>query len=212
MMKPEHPTLEEILSVLDGRRTGPARMHVESGCTMCREVADRYRPLLRSLAQDRLDEAPAAWKRRALAAIAAERRREAGRAVVRTVSAAISRIASLVVDSGAAPALAGVRAGAPAGAVAPVRHLIFESETNRFTLRVERSTEGTFYDIRGQILLTQGAADAVPVTLRPQKGRARTTRSETTGEFVFERVHPGRYALVVDAAGGSVTLPGIDLA
>ncbi len=208
-MMTQHPTLDELLSSLDGRDVSPAvSTHLASGCVDCDTASARLRPVLRSLAQDRLEPAPRALKRAALSMIAAERRREAGRKVVEKLSDVIGRVAALLVDSGAAPALAGTRGSA----VAPVRHLIFESDDDRFTVRVERAADRTSYELMGQVLLMTGATGSLPVTLKPEKGRARTAESQTTGEFAFANVQPGRYALIVETMDGPITLPGIDLA
>jgi hypothetical protein len=211
-MKTEHPTLVDILSVLEGRAMSTeTSRHIAQGCTSCGDALARYRPLLRSLAADHLTAAPRDLKRKALLALAAERRRRAGRAVAEKVSDVIGRIAALILDSGTAPAMAGVRGAAVTGSVAPVRHLIFESDNDRFTVRVQRSADCAAFDLMGQVLLTTGAPASVPITLRPEKGRARTAESESTGEFAFANVRPGRYALIVETMDGPVTLPGIDL-
>ncbi len=206
-METRHLTLDEIAALLDGRLAGSdrnaAEAHLAGGCAPCRAEADEVRLALRALARYDLEPLPRAVAERALEAIRALR---AGGRLARKVGEALERVAALVFDSGAETARVGVR-----GAVAPIRQLVYEWEEDRFTLHIRREPEESEYEIMGRVFSTVGEVADVEVQLKPASGRARKTRTEATGQFVFEGVRRGRYTVRIDSPGGDVTLPGIEL-
>ncbi len=203
-----HATLDEVVSFLDG--TMPARekrrlaAHIDGGCARCGALAAQIKTTL-----DALNEVPAVpsfadARERALREI---RERVEGRGLAALGKAVAARVATLLLDSLRSPAPAGARGG-----VAPVRHLVFEWEGDRFTIRVALGAEPGTYRVAGQILAAGREDVEVPIHLRPARGRARRTTSRPSGEFLFEGVPPGDYSLVVGYPEGDVVLTGIDLA
>lgn len=205
-----HPTADEMVSFQDGTATpaihAAVATHMASGCAECASAAQGLQASLDLLRRDALTEVPAATVKAALGALRAVRRGEAVRAALDRVDAVAARIASLLFDSGAAPALAGVRGTA----VAPVRQLVYEWEADRYTLHISRGTRAA-YDVMGQILSADGTVQDVPVRLCSDGGAGMEALSSATGEFAFDAVRPGRYTVVVAAASGEVTLPGLEL-
>lgn len=204
-MKNEHPSFDDIASYLDetvtARRRDEIGKHLNT-CTRCDKIATRVRKVLQALRTDALTPAPTGLAEKALGAI----REQRVPTLAERADSLLSRIAALVFDSNTRPAPAGVR-----GTVAPVRQLVYEWESDRFTIRVQREATGGTYEIRGQILLTEGRVDGLAVHLRPQSGRGRRTTSAITGEFAFEGVAPGAYSIRIASNGGDISLPGIEL-
>ncbi len=206
-----HPTADELVSFLDGTADAAVHAavtaHLSPGCADCDAAAARVRDSLALLRRDALTEVPAATVKAALGRLRAARRADTVREVVAQVEAVAARIASLLLDSGATPALAGVRSAA----VAPVRQLVYEWDDDRYTVRISRGTTRAAYDVMGQILAADGHVEEVPVRLCPDGGAGRDAMSNATGEFSFDAVGPGRYSIVVGTAGAEVTLPGLEL-
>lgn len=156
------------------------------------------------LRRDRLTPVPEAVRNRALGRLRLKVAARTRESLAARALRAVERIASLVLDSAAQPALAGVRGG-----TASARQLVYEWNADRYALRIQRRQAA--YDIMGQILRSTGEPSAVRVELRPEHGRARLVRSSTTGEFAFDAVSAGRYSLHVGPPEEAVTLPGVDL-
>ncbi len=232
-MARQHPSLDAIASLLDGtapearRRT--VRGHLDAGCARCRAQADGFGTVLQDLRLDPLTRVPQQYVHAALAQLTATQCRvgahQAARPGIARAAALVARttellsngagvagrIARLALDSAAMPtcaAAAGVRAG---GMRAPMRHLVYEQDEDRYTLRIRREASDASYEVMGQILGATPTVPGTPVQLCPETGAPQRAACSPTGEFSFDGIRPGRYQVVIDAPGGAVTLTGLDL-
>lgn len=114
-------------------------------------------------------------------------------------------VAVLTFDSGQAPVLAGLRAGASE----PIRQYIFVTELADVTLNIQPRTHDERLDLIGQILLNDELviSEAFTVQLVHQAREVAITLADEVGEFWFEALAPGDYALMLSTARVEIELP-----
>lgn len=120
--------------------------------------------------------------------------------------------ATLVFDSFAHPALAGVRSAGSAAA----RQLVYEVEGMMVDLRFDRSPGSRCISLIGQVLNQEGPRRSLanaPVMLWTEKGLVMAeTRTNGVGEFQLEFEVQNRMRLSIQAFGGNVIrIPLADL-
>ena len=165
--------------------------------------ADEHRVLRRALAalgeelhDGALDEPSQAAMRATLLAFR-ERRSAAGRSPHQSWWEGLrAAVAELVFDSRTAAPATGWRSDGPAAGDTVT--VCFECETARIDVQAALVDEGRWWKLRGQVVLSDGAA--TDVRLRRVEGDEAAL--ELDGDAFLARVAPGRYDVVVEIDDG----------
>jgi hypothetical protein len=149
-------------------------------------------------------EAPPAETRGSLTARFAEyARQRRGPGVLRRL------VATLSFDSALQPAAPGVRAG---DVSAPLRQLVYSAEAADIALAIQPRARDQRLDLSGQLLPRQPLdAAAVRVVLERDGAEAGATDADDLGEFGFEALEPGSYALTLSSDALVIALGPFEL-
>jgi hypothetical protein len=200
------PGLEKLIDYLDNRLAEPDRAdvgrHLATGCTACGETRDWYASVRVAASTDD-SVAPPPWvlKRAIRIFDAAPRPRLAERIG--------QAIASLIFDSFARPALAGVRSSETAN-----RQLLYRAGDYSIDLQIAPSEE-TRAVLIGQIL-REGESNFESVSglkLEIVQGETPVSSAVTDemGEFKISGVKHGVYDLRVELSEGNITVPDLPI-
>lgn len=202
------PGFDELLSHLAGGDAGVAA-HLASGCASCARRVELLGALRATFAAGPLPEVPTHLSHAALAipqeeTAAGERGESPGMGALARIRELFARPLIDTASLGLAPALRGDDEGS-----GPIdRHLLFEAGPYEVDLAV---VEGG--SLVGQVLCDEAdepaLAGAVCVLLDERD--AREERLCSNGDFRFEDVGPGRYALFVESAELRLVVPELDL-
>lgn len=200
------PGFERLIDYLDNRlaeadRAGVAT-HLATGCAACGETRDWYASVrLMTSTDDSVAPPPWAFKRAIRIFDAAQRPRLAERIG--------QAIASLVFDSFARPALAGVRSSETAN-----RQLLYRAGDYSIDLQIAPSEE-TRAGLIGQVL-REGEANFESVSglkLEIARGKKPVYLAVTDemGEFKVSGVEHGVYKLRIELSEGNITIPDLPI-
>lgn len=200
------PGFERLIDFLDDRldEAEASRMaaHLSTNCNTCVETRNWYLQV-KSIAASDDSSAPPAWvfKR-------AVRIFETGHKP-RLAARVGQAIASLVFDSFARPALAGVRSTETAN-----RQLLYSAGDYTVDLQVA-SAEHARADLMGQVLMEGEAAFDAVSGLKLDIARGGkvvfSVKTDGMGEFKFSGLEYGVYDLRVELPEGSITIPDLPL-
>lgn len=200
------PGFEKLIDYLDDRLAEPDQAgvaaHLATGCAACGENRSWYeRVRLVASSDDSVAPPPWALKRAVRIFEAAQRPRLAERIG--------QAIASLVFDSVARPAVAGVRSSETAS-----RQLLYRAGDYSIDLHIA-SSEHARAELIGQVL-REGEANFESVSgLKleiSQGGRSVSLGlTDDMGEFKVSAVEPGVYDLRVELSEGSITVPDLPI-
>jgi hypothetical protein len=199
------PGFERLIDYLDGRlsaeEAGPVDTHLSSGCTKC--AADRlwYERLRAVAAADDSVEPPSWVVKRAIRLFENRPGRESA------TSRLVGAIASLVFDSFARPALAGVRSTETTN-----RQLLYSADPYSVDLQITASDQPRT-DLVGQVLHKEDTSfesvAGLPLHLIREGETLRSTATNRNGEFVIEAVDFGEYDLRIVAPDLEIIVPAI---
>ena len=201
------PSFERLIDYLDKKldRGEADRLtaHLSAGCPHCAETRDWYERLLAIAASDE-STAPPPWViKRAVRIFESQPSRP------RLVERIGQAVASLIFDSLARPAIAGVRSTETTN-----RQLLYRAGDYSIDLQVAPA-EHLRADLVGQILKEGEAAFESVSGLRleiTRKGEPIfSTVTGDLGEFKISGVDYGVYDLRIDLGNGSITVPGLPL-
>jgi hypothetical protein len=201
------PSFERLMDYLDKRldRGEAARVstHLATGCEPCREIRDWYERVRQISAGDE-SIAPPSWVfKRAVKIFDNQPSRP------RLVERIGEAIASLVFDSLARPAIAGVRSTETTN-----RQLLYRAGDYSIDLQVAPA-EHQRADLIGQILKEGEAAFESVAGLRLEITRSSepifSTVSDEMGEFKISGLDHGLYDLRIEVDDGSITVPGLQI-
>jgi hypothetical protein len=196
------PKFEQLVDYLDNRLTEAdsalISAHLTADCQTCAETRAWYENVRVITASDESIEPPAWVLKRAVRIFETQHNRP------RLVERIGQAIASLVFDSFARPALAGVRSTETTN-----RQLLYRAGDYSIDLQVAPSDHARA-DLIGQVL-REGETTFESVSgLRLEIARGKKTYSTVTdamGEFKISAVDCGAYDLRVELAEGSITVP-----
>ena len=116
-------------------------------------------------------------------------------------------VAALVHDSAMEAMPAGVRSGAPVP-----RQLLFETESADLDLKLLPGECGRTVSLYGQVAPRSPAIEVASLQVRlvPESAPNRSTSTNAFGEFVFEDLAPGAFAVAIIFEGAVVTLGPVD--
>lgn len=199
------PTFERIIDYLDNRlpEAEAARVatHLADDCAVCGESRDWYQRVRIAAASDDTV-APPPWVLKRAVKIF-EMQRDRPRLATRLGQA----IASLVFDSFAGPALAGVRSTETAD-----RQLLYRAGDYSIDLQIARS-EHARADLNGQVLKESDPTFESVSGLKLDIARdARVVLSAVTneiGEFKISGIELGVYDLRIELSEGNITVPDL---
>ena len=201
-MRDVHWTLARLIDltrgVLDASERRAAEEHL-AGCARCREDQAWARSLERALREGPLAEPPARLVEKAYALFPRPLRQESPGLAARLRAL----VATLVRDSAIEPLPAGVRAG-----TGVPRQLLFEAGSVDIDLKLLPGESGRTMSLYGQVAPRdpQANASALEVRLVPEEGGNRSTKTNEFGEFVFEDLPEGGFAVAVSFEGTVLTL------
>lgn len=199
------PSFERLVDFLDERLDGAeaARVatHLASNCPACAETTGWYQRV-RAVAASDDSIAPPSWVfKRALRIFDAPRQ-------TRKLTERIGHaIASLVFDSFARPALAGVRSTETSN-----RQLLYQAGDYSVDLQIIPS-EPAHADLIGQVL-RQGepsfeSVSGLKLDIATSGGIVFSAVTDETGEFKISGMEQGVYDLRVELSEGSITVPDL---
>ena len=199
------PSFETLIDFLDDRLTvaeaESVAAHVEAGCDRCAETRDWYENVRLIASSDESVEPPPWILKRAIRIF--ENQPRPG--VMERIGAAV---ASLVFDSFARPAVAGVRSTETAA-----RQMLYRAGNYSVDLQIESSGQ-SLCELKGQVLREGEAAFESVRRLTLELTGESETRSAVTdqmGEFAFGAVRPGDYELRIKMAEGTITIPELPI-
>jgi hypothetical protein len=199
------PSFERLIDFLDSRldeaQAAPVAAHLSTNCTSCNESRDWYLRVKTIAASDD-SVAPPAWiLKRAVRIFDTERH-------PRRATRIRQAIASLVFDSFARPALAGVRSTETAN-----RQLLYSA--GDYTVDLQVATEQAGADLIGQVLRKGEAGFDSVAGLNLEVKRAGdvvlSARTDELGEFRFSGLEHGVYDLRIELSEGSITVPDLPI-
>jgi hypothetical protein len=149
-------------------------------------------------------EAPPAETRAALTARFAEyARQQRGPGMLRRL------LATLAFDSTLQPTAAGVRVGDMS---APLRQLVYSADVADIALTIQPRPRDQRLDLSGQLLPKQPLDTAAArVALERDGAEVDATAADDLGEFGFEALEPGSYALTLTSGGLAIALGPFEL-
>ena len=199
------PSFERLIDYLDNRlpeaEASRVATHLADDCVVCGESRDWYQRV-RTAARSDDAVAPPPWVLKRAVSIF-EKRLERPRLAARIGQA----IASLVFDSFAGPALAGVRSTETAN-----RQLLYRAGDYSIDLQISPS-ENMRADLIGQVLNESESAFESVAGLKLEIARGDQTVCSTVtdamGEFKLSGMEQGFYNLRVELSEGSITVPNL---
>ena len=202
------PNFERLIDYFDNQldqgQAARVSTHLAAGCKPCAETRDWYERVRQVAASDESIEPPSWVFKRAVRIF--ENQPSRPRLVERIGQA----IASLVFDSLARPAVAGVRSTETTN-----RQLLYRAGDYSIDLQVAPA-ERQRADLIGQILKEGEVAFESVAGLRLEITRAGesvfSTVSDEMGEFKVSGVDYGVYDLRIEVDDGSITVPGLLIA
>jgi hypothetical protein len=199
------PSFERLIDYLDNRlpeaEAAPVTIHLAGSCTACTESRDWYQNV-RAVAASDDTVAPPPWVlKRAVRLFDTQRDRP-------KLAARIGQaIASLVFDSFARPALAGVRSTETAN-----RQLLYRTGDYSIDLQIAPS-EHARADLIGQVLRESEATFESVSGLKLDIARGGKIEfsavTDEMGEFKVSGMEHGLYDLRVELSEGSITIPDL---
>ena len=201
------PSFERLIDFLDKRLEEPeaARVasHLATSCATCAETTDWYERV-RVVARSDDSVVPPSWVfKRALRIFDTQRHRPG---LTERIGQAI---ATLVFDSFARPALAGVRSTETAN-----RQLLYRAGDYSVDLQIAPS-EHAHIDLIGQVLKENEASFESVSGLKLDIALAGkilfSTVTDEMGEFKVSGIEPGVYDLQVKLSEGSITVPDMPI-
>lgn len=202
------PSFERLIDYLDGRltrtETDSVAAHLIAGCEACAENRRWYERVQAVAASDDSIEPPPWVLKRAVKLFGSKPARP------RVIERIGSVVASLVFDSLARPALAGVRSTETAN-----RQLLYLAGDYSIDLQIASSGE-TRLDLIGQVLRDEGMAfeSVAGLSLQLMSGDETIAATVTNemGEFSISQIDQGEYDLRVETARGSIIVSGLPVA
>ena len=197
------PGFERLIDYLDGSlimEDGERiEAHLSEGCQACAETRDWYVSVRQIAASDDTVEPPAWVLKRAVRIFEAKRRPRLAERIGQAV-------ASLVFDSLARPALAGVRSTETNS-----RQLLYRANDYSIDLQIAPSSAGA--DLIGQVLREgESAFELVAnLSLRLTGKNSYLATTDAMGEFVIRGIEQGVYDLRVEIDASSVIIPELPL-
>lgn len=202
------PSFERLIEYLDDHLTiaeaERVRAHLASGCQSCAASRQWYENARAIAANDDSIEPPPWVLKRAVRIFDAQRER-AGR-----IERIGSRVASLIFDSLARPAAAGVRSTASAN-----RQLLYRAGDYSIDLQVAASGQSRA-DLTGQVLRVGEAAfesvAGLPLELAHEGETICSTVTDEIGQFIISGVDFGQYDLRVETPEGRISVTELPVA
>lgn len=202
------PSFEQLVDFLDQRldetEAEAVATHI-TGCSACASVTGWYERVRLITASD-VSIAPPSWVlKRAVRIFDTKKLRQTPGLTERIGQA----IASLVFDSFARPALAGVRSTETAN-----RQLLYRAGDYSVDLQIAPSERSTL-DLIGQVL-KEGepsfeSVSGLKLDIARSGGVVFSAITDEMGEFKVSEIEPGVYDLRVQLPEGSITLPDIPM-
>ncbi|MFY9607754.1 MAG: zf-HC2 domain-containing protein [Blastocatellia bacterium] len=201
------PSFERLIDYLDNRlpdaEAAGVATHLASSCADCAESRDWYQQVRKAAASDDTVAPPPWVLKRAVRIFEAQRDRPKLAARMRQA------IASLVFDSFARPALAGVRSTEAAN-----RQLLYRAGDYSIDLQIAPS-EHTRADLIGQVLKegdpTFESVAALDFVIARGGEIVFSAVTDEMGEFKVSGIEQGIYDLRVELSEGSITVPDLPL-
>jgi hypothetical protein len=199
------PGFERLLDYLDGRLAGDeaglVASHLASGCRRC-EASRQWYEQVRAIAESDDTMEPPAWVlKRAIRLFEGRGSREG------TASRLAGAIASLVFDSFARPALAGVRSTETAN-----RQLLYHADDYSIDLQITAPDQSQA-SLIGQVLrkddLRFESVAGLPLHLVREGQTLQSTVTNENGEFIIGSVDCGDYDLLIETRGLKITIKGV---
>ncbi len=201
------PIFEKLIDYLDGQiasaEAGFVKTHLE-GCERCAAVGQWYEKVRTIAASDDMIEPPS-WVARRAIRLFETRRSQSG------LKEKLGRlVASLIFDSQAQPAVAGVRSTETMN-----RQLLYEADNYSIDVQISLSEEPRA-GLVGQILRKDDtefeSVSRIPLDLIREGETVRSTLTSETGEFSINEVDFGEYDLRIDLVDVSITVAGLPVA
>jgi hypothetical protein len=201
------PSLEHLINYLDNQLNAgeAARLtaHLSAGCRQCAETRDWYERVRLIAASDESIEPPSWVFKRAVKIFETQKTRPS---LIERIG---QRVASLVFDSLAQPAIAGVRSTETTN-----RQLLYRADDYSIDLQVAPA-ERLRADLVGQVLKEGEVAFESVSGLRLEIARRGepvfSTVTDDMGEFKISGIDYGVYDLRIELENGSITIPGLSL-
>ena len=202
------PSFEHLMNYLDDQLNAgeAARLtaHLSAGCRPCAETRDWYERVRMIAASDESIEPPSWVFKRAVKIFETQKTRPG---LIERVG---QRVASLVFDSLAQPAIAGVRSTETTN-----RQLLYRADDYSIDLQVAPA-DHLRADLVGQVLKEGEVAFESVSGLRLEIARRGepvfSTVTDDMGEFKVSGIDYGVYDLRIELGNGSITIPGLPLA
>jgi len=202
------PGFERLIDHLDGRLTGSEdgriSAHLATGCRVCGETRSWYVSLQTIVTADDSCEPPPWVLKRAVRLFELEQARP------RLVERVGQKIASLLFDSQARPAVVGVRSTETAN-----RQLLYRAGAYSIDLQVTPSDQSQA-DLTGQILKEGETAfqsvAGLSLALSREDEPVCTITTNEMGEFKIKSIQQGEYDLSVETPEGSISVQGLPIA
>jgi len=199
------PNFERLVDFVDkrleAREAARVAAHIASGCGVCRETTVWYQRV-RQTAETDDSSAPPSWVFKRALRIFETQRRSPG--LTERIGNAI---ASLVFDSFARPALAGVRSTETAN-----RQLLYRANGYSIDLQIT-GVEQSSADLMGQVLNEHGegfeSVSGLKMELARNGNVMVSAATDDTGAFKLSGIGQGVYDLRVAISEGSITIPNI---
>lgn len=200
----KHFTTEEwadfARNVVTNEQRERMQNHLETGCEQCEQVVDLWKRVYEAAQRESLYE-PSQTTMRTVKAMYAIHGRPQKKA---------SAVATMLFDSFAAPAQAGIRSTA-----VDVRQLLYGRDDYRIDLRLEPQIDSDRISVVGQLLnsVDPGAAlSGIPVTLLKGRKPLAETTTNRFGEFHFDAVLEENLVLrIAIPQGPEFSVPLVDV-
>ena len=202
------PSFDRLIDYLNdqlnaGEASGLAA-HLSAGCRQCAETRDWYERVRAIAASDESVEPPSWVFKRAVKIFETQKTRP------NLIERIGQRVASLVFDSLAKPAIAGVRSTETTN-----RQFLYRADDYSIDLQVAPA-EGLRADLTGQVLKEGEVAFESVSGLRLEIARRGepvfSAVTDDMGEFKISGIDYGVYDLRIELGNGSITVPGLPLA
>jgi hypothetical protein len=202
------PSFERLIDYLDNQLGAgeAARLaaHLSAGCRQCAETRDWYERVRVIASSDESIEPPSWVFKRAVKIFETKKSRPS---LIERIG---ERVASLVFDSLAQPAIAGVRSTETTN-----RQLLYHAGDYSIDLQIAPA-EDLRADLIGQVLKEGEAAFESVSGLRLEIARRGepifSTVTDDLGEFKISGIDYGVYDLRIELENGSITVPGLPVA
>jgi hypothetical protein len=197
------PKFEQLVDYLDNRLTetesATVSAHLAAGCPSCAETRAWYERVRAVTASDESTEPPTWVLKRAVRIFGTQRDRP------RLVERIGEAVASLVFDSFARPAMAGVRSTETTN-----RQLLYRAGDYNIDLQVAPSDQSRA-DLIGQVLregeTTFESVSGLRLEIALGVGKRYSAVTDAMGEFKIVGMDCGTYDLRVELPEGSITVP-----